>query len=62
MDEICMLKLACKCIGQDQTVLMSALPKKARVALYRGLNNSFDDRQVNLHSLPFSMISANIAE
>ena len=62
MDEICMLKLAYKCIGQDQTVFMSALPQKARVALYRGLNNSFDDGQVNLHSLPFSMISANIAE
>ncbi|MDP7152737.1 MAG: hypothetical protein QGI70_17420, partial [Paracoccaceae bacterium] len=26
MDEICILKLACKCIGQDQTVFMSALP------------------------------------
>ena len=29
MDEISIPKLACKCIGQDPTVFMSALPPKA---------------------------------
>ena len=61
MDEIGILKLACKCIGQDQTVIMSALPPKARVALYRGLTKDFDDGQVNLHSLPLHSIYAIIS-
>jgi len=43
MDEICILKLACKCIRQDHIVFMSALPKKAHIDLYRGLTKGFDD-------------------